>query len=111
MQRKRSPWIGLAAGAVGGLIGTAALDLFKKVLIKASRAMEDVSGSAHTYSTQQENQLLHYHAAHAETVAVLARTVGLELSPPHRTPPPPTPPYATAASAGALYGPLPNTFP
>ena len=104
MQRKRSPWIGLAIGAIGGLIGTAALDLFKKALIKASRAMEDVSGSAHTYSTQQEDQLLHYHAAHAETAAVLARTVGLELSAAQRKTATPITHYATGAIAGAVYG-------
>ncbi len=104
MQRKRSPWIGLAAGAIGGLIGTAALDLFKKALIKGSRAVEDVSGSPHTYSTQQENQLLNYHAAHAETAAVLARAAGFELSAAQRKTATPITHYATGAIVGALYG-------
>ena len=104
MQGKRSPWIGLAAGAIGGLLGTAAMDLYKKALIKASRAAEDVSGSQHTYSTQQEDQLLNYHAAHAKTAAVLARTVGVELNSAQRKTATPITHYATGAIAGALYG-------
>ncbi len=104
MLRKRSPWIGLAAGAAGGLIGTTALDLFKKALIQASRAVEDVCGAPHTYSTQQEDQLLNYHAAHAEVAAVLAKTVGIELNSAQRKTATPIAHYATGAIAGAIYG-------
>ena len=104
MRRARSPWIGLAAGVVGGLIGTAALDLYKKALIKGSRVLEDVSGSAHKYSTQQKNQLLHYHAAHAQTAAVLARGIGVELNAQQRKTATPITHYATGALAGGLYG-------
>ena len=104
MKRTRSPLLGCVAGAIGGLIGTAALDLYKKALIQTSRALEDVSGSPHMYSSQQKNQLLNYHAAHGEAAAVLARTIGIELNAAQRKTATPIAHYATGALSGAVYG-------
>ncbi len=104
MKGRRSPLLGCVAGAIGGLIGTAALDLYKRALMRTSRALEDVSGSPHTYSSQQENQLQHYHAAHAETAARLVKLIGLELNAAQCKTATPIAHYATGALSGAVYG-------
>lgn len=106
MPLKNSPsaWKGALAGAVGGLIGTAALDLYKQLLIAASRKAENAAQIDNTYSRQQERQLTSYHGAHATTAQFLATSVGGQLTPGQTKTATPLTHFAFGVLAGAVYG-------
>ena len=102
--RRKSPLKGFLAGALGGLVGTLALDLFKQGLEKGTRAAADAAEVNPTLAQQQARQTLNYHQAHAETAEQLALAVGTNLTPHQKLIATPLTHYAFGALCGGVYG-------
>ena len=100
---KPSPLKGLLAGAIGGLLGTLALDLFQQGAMIATRKVEDAADTGHTFSRQQEQQIKGFERAHAEAADALT---GGNLSHAQRKAAAPITHYAFGALCGAVYGAL-----
>ncbi len=101
LRREPSPLKGLLAGAVGGLLGTLALDLFQQAALSATRKAEDAVDADHTYSRQQEQQIKGFERAHADTADALT---GGHLSHDQRKVAAPLTHYAFGMLCGGAYG-------
>ena len=96
---------GLAAGIVGGIVTTWALDKYQQGALEATRRMEDVTNAEPILSRQQENQLREQHRAHAEAAQRITRTtIGKSLSHSQQRRAAPIVHYAAGAVAGGAYG-------
>ena len=103
--KKTSPLKGFLAGALGGLLGTLALDLFKQALEKSTRTAADAAGRAPTLAGQQARQTVNYHQAHAQTARALTRAAtGEDLTPHQRAVATPLTHYAFGALCAGVYG-------
>lgn len=101
---KTSPLKGFLSGALGGLLGTLALDFFKQALEKSTRAAENAAERAPVLAGQQARQTINYHIAHAKTASVLAHTAGTSLSPHQKQVATPLTHFAFGALCGGVYG-------
>lgn len=96
---------GFVAGTVGGLVATFGMDLFQKIALEGTRKAEDVAGSGHPLTRQQEAQLGRYEQAHIETADRLAGAIadgGLSTS--QQKVAAPAMHYAFGALCGGVYG-------
>lgn len=105
---KPAPWKGLLAGAVGGLLGTLALDLFQQGAMVATRKGEDAADADHTFSRQQQEQIKGFERAHADAADALT---GGNLSHAQRKAAAPITHYAFGTLCGAAYGVLAEYVP
>ena len=102
---KTSPLKGFLAGALGGVIGTLALDLFKQALEKSTRAAENTAQRAPVLAGQQARQTINYHHAHAETAQSITRAAtGRSLTPQAKLIATPLTHYAFGALCAGVYG-------
>ena len=113
---KRSVLGGFVAGAVGGLVGTAALDAFQTAGLEGTRKAESAvggyTGMRKKYTRQQEKQLGIYEHAHAETAKWAAGAVGVTwLSSGVRRVAVPAVHYLFGALCGGAYGVLAEFLP
>ncbi len=96
---------GLLAGAIGGLLATAAMDAVQKIALEGTRKAEDLRGGDHSLTEQQEGQLGNYEKAHAETVATLSQSAGRGTpSPSQQKVAAPATHYLFGALCGGVYG-------
>ncbi len=100
-----SPLKGFLSGALGGLLGTLALDLFKQTLEKSTRAAANTLERDPTLARQQARQTINYHVAHAETSRTLTRAAtGSDLTQQQRAVATPLTHYAFGALCAGVYG-------
>lgn len=96
---------GLAAGIIGGLVATWALDKYQQGAIEATRRVEDAANAEPVFSRQQEEQLREQQRAHGEAAQRIARsTTGRKLSRAQQRTAAPIVHYAAGALAGGIYG-------
>lgn len=96
---------GLAAGVIGGLVATWALDKYQQGAIEATRRVEDAANAEPVFSRQQEEQLREQQRGHAEAAQRIARsTTGRKLSRAQQRTAAPVMHYAAGALAGGVYG-------
>lgn len=96
---------GLAAGIIGGLVATWALDKYQQGAIEATRRVEDAANAEPVFSRQQEEQLREQQRAHGEAAQRIARsTTGRKLSRAQQRTAAPIVHYAAGALAGGMYG-------
>jgi hypothetical protein len=96
---------GLAAGIVGGLVATWALDRYQEGSLEATRRAENTEGAAPILSRRQEDQLQEQQRVHAEAAERIARsTFGTHLSRRQRRHAAPIVHYAVGALTGGIYG-------
>ena len=79
-QRDRSIPRGFLAGALGGALGTVALNVFQKLSLQATEALENKVDADATYSTQQKALLSMFEKAHARTADAVASAAGADLT-------------------------------
>ena len=116
MAEPRSVLGGFVAGAVGGLVGTAALDAFQIAGLEGTRKAEaaagGITGIRKKYTRQQERQLGIYQDAHAEAADWVAGAVGAKgLSSRQRTSAAPWVHYLFGTLCGGAYGALAEFLP
>ena len=103
--KRTSPLKGFLAGALGGILGTLALDLFKQALERSTRAAENAAGRAPVLAGQQARQTVNYHKAHAETAQAVTRAAtGSSLGPQAKLVATPLTHYAFGALCAGVYG-------
>jgi hypothetical protein len=103
---------GLAAGFVGGIVATWALDKYQQGALEVTRRAESAVGAGPVLSRHQENQLRDQQRAHSETAERLAKsTLGKGLSRAQRRDAVPLVHYAVGALAGSAYGLAAEIFP
>jgi hypothetical protein len=96
---------GLAAGVVGGLVATWALDRYQEGSLEATRRAENAAGAAPIVSRRQEDQLQEQRHAHSEAAERIAKsTFGRRLSRTQRRNAAPIVHYAAGALTGGIYG-------
>jgi hypothetical protein len=96
---------GLAAGVVGGIVATWALDRYQEGTLEATRRAENAAGAAPILSRQQEDQLREQQRAYVEAAQRLAKsTFGKGLTRTQRRNAAPIVHYAIGALAGGAYG-------
>lgn len=96
---------GFAAGVIGGIVATWALDKFQLGAMEATRRAEDAANAQPFLSRQQEDERRRQLRAHAETADRIARTAtGKGLSRAQRQSAVPIVHYAAGALAGGAYG-------
>jgi hypothetical protein len=96
---------GLAAGVIGGIVATWALDRYQEGALEATRRRENAAGAAPSLSREQEDQLREQQRAHVEAAERLAKsTFGKGLSRRQRRNAAPIVHYAIGALAGGAYG-------
>jgi hypothetical protein len=96
---------GFAAGVIGGIVATWALDKFQLGAMEATRRAEDAANAQPFLSRQQEDERRRQLRAHAEAAERLARsTTGKGLSRAQRQSAVPIVHYAAGALAGGAYG-------
>ncbi len=100
----RSAWKGFAAGAIGGAVGTVALNVFQKLSLAGSKAIEDQVGDGHTYTKQQEQLLEGFDKAHVQTTKAVADAAGVTLSSAQKKNAAPIAEYAFGILCGGVYG-------
>ncbi|GAC1365260.1 MAG: hypothetical protein NVSMB3_13830 [Acidobacteriaceae bacterium] len=109
--RGASAWKGFVAGAIGGAVATAALDVFQRLSLEGTRKGEDLAGGPHIYTGQQEEQLALYEYAHAEVAERVAKTASLRLSASQQKALAPVVHYGFGALCGGVYGLLAEIWP
>lgn len=96
---------GLAAGVVGGIVATWALDRYLEGSLAATRRAENAAGTASVLSRRQEDQLEQRDRVHAEAAERIARvTLGKRLSRTQRRNAANIMHYGVGALAGGAYG-------
>jgi hypothetical protein len=96
---------GFAAGVVGGIVATWALDKYQQGAVEATRRAEAAVNAEPTLSRQQEDQLREQQRGHAEAAHRIAKsTVGKKLSRTQQRNAAPIVHYAAGALAGGIYG-------
>jgi putative membrane protein len=96
---------GLAAGAIGGIVATWALDKYQEGALQATRRAEHAIDAEPVLSRQQEDQLRGQERAHAEAAQRLAKSAfGKSLNRTQRRNAAPLMHYAVGALAGGVYG-------
>ncbi len=106
-----SVWKGLLAGAAGGAAATLMMDVFQKLALQGTRKGEDLAGTDHTYTQQQEGQLQSYENAHAQTVQTVAQAGDASVSGSEGRALAPVVHYAFGALCGAVYGAIAEVWP
>lgn len=96
---------GLAAGVIGGLVATWALDKYQQGAVEATRRAENAVNAGSALSRQQEDQLREQQRSHGEAAHRIAKsTVGRKLSRTQQRTAAPIVHYAAGALAGGIYG-------
>lgn len=96
---------GLAAGVVGGIVATWALDKYQQGAVEATRRAEVAVNAEPTLSRQQADQLREQHRGHAEAAHRIAKsTIGRKLSRTQQRNAAAIVHYAAGALAGGIYG-------
>lgn len=96
---------GLAAGVIGGIVATWALDKYQQGAVEATRRAEAAVNAEPTLSRQQEDQLREQHRGHAEAAHRIAKSaVGRKLSRTQQHNAANIVHYAAGALAGGIYG-------
>jgi hypothetical protein len=96
---------GLAAGVIGGLVATWALDRYQEGSLEATRRAENAAGASPILSRRQEEQIQDQQRAHAEAAVRIARsTFGKRLSRTQRRNAALVVHYAVGALTGGIYG-------
>jgi hypothetical protein len=96
---------GLAAGVVGGIVATWALDKYQQGAVEATRRAENAVNAEPVLSRQQEDQLRDQQHAHGEAAHRIAKSaVGRKLSRTQQRNAAPVVHYAAGALAGGIYG-------
>jgi uncharacterized membrane protein YagU involved in acid resistance len=96
---------GLAAGVVGGIVATWALDKYQQGAVEATRRAEAAVNADPVLSRQQEDQLHEQQRVHAEAAHRIAKsTVGRKLSRAQQRNAAAVIHYAAGALAGGIYG-------
>ncbi|HEY3991171.1 MAG TPA: hypothetical protein VGM02_17860 [Acidobacteriaceae bacterium] len=96
---------GLAAGVIGGVVATWALDKYQQGALEAIRRAEDAANAEPVLSRQQEEQLREQHRTHAEAAQRIAKsTIGRNLNRAQQRTAAPVVHYAAGALAGGIYG-------
>lgn len=96
---------GFAAGVIGGIVATWALDKYQQGAVEATRRAEAAVNAEPTLSRQQEDQLREQHRGHAEAAHRIAKsTVGRKLSRTQQRNAAKIVHYAAGALAGGIYG-------
>ena len=93
---------GLAAGVIGGLVATWALDCYQKGSLQAARGTENAEDTAPLVSRRQEDELQEQRAEAAEHI--VKSTFGKHLSRSERRRAAPIVHYAVGAFTGGIYG-------
>ncbi len=102
---QRSAWAGFLAGALGGALATAAMDLFQATALKGTQEAERLAGSDHHLSQEQKGQIKGYEAAHAVVAKEIASvTTGSELHGKQLQTAATATHYAFGAICGGVYG-------
>ncbi|MFL6426647.1 MAG: hypothetical protein ACJ71S_00275, partial [Acidobacteriaceae bacterium] len=91
---------GLAAGVVGGIVATWALDCYQKGSVQATRRAENAEGAAPILSRRQEDGIQERH--HAEHI--VKSTFGKQLTRTQSRRAAPIVQYAVGALTGGIYG-------
>jgi hypothetical protein len=98
---------GLAAGVIGGIVATWALDCYQKGSLQTARGAENAAGAAPILSRQQEDpleeQLQEQRRAHAAE-RIAKSTFGKRLTHTQRRNAAPIVHYAVGALTGGIYG-------
>ena len=80
--RETKLFAGLAAGVIGGLVATWALEKYQQGAVEATRRAESAVNAEPTLSRQQEEQLREQQRAHGEAAHRIAKSaVGRKLKP------------------------------
>ncbi len=96
---------GIAAGAIGGIVATWALDQYQEGALEATRRAEDALDADPKLSRQQEDQMRDYQRAHAEAAHRISKSAfGKGLTRIQRRNAAPFVHYAVGALAGGAYG-------
>jgi hypothetical protein len=96
---------GLAAGVIGGIVATWALDKYQQGAIEATRRAEAAANTEPILTRQQEDDIRETHRAHAETAQrIVKSTLGKKLSRSQRHNAAAVIHYAAGALAGGAYG-------
>jgi hypothetical protein len=96
---------GLAAGVVGGIVATWALDRYQEGSLETTRRAENETGATPIVSRRQEDQLQEQERAHAEVAERITKaTFGKRLSRTQRRNAAPIVHYAVGALTGGIYG-------
>jgi hypothetical protein len=96
---------GLAAGVIGGMVATWALDKYQQGALDATRRVEDATNAGPVLSRHQEDELREQRRAHAQAVQRIAKsTVGKKLSNAQERNAAAIVHYGAGALAGGVYG-------
>lgn len=96
---------GLAAGVIGGIVATWALDKYQQGAVAATRRAEAAVNAEPILSRQQEDQLREQQRSHGEAAHRIARSaVGKKLSRTQQRNAAVVVHYAAGALAGGVYG-------
>jgi hypothetical protein len=96
---------GFAAGIIGGIVATWALDKYQQGAVTATRRAEAVANAEPDLSRQQEDQLREQQRAHAEAAHRIAKsTVGRKLNRTQQRKAANIVHYGAGALAGGIYG-------
>jgi hypothetical protein len=96
---------GLAAGVVGGLVATWALDRYQEGSLEATRRAENAAGASPILSRRQEALIQNQQRAHSEAAERIAKsTFGKRLSRTQRRNAARVVHYAVGALTGGVYG-------
>ena len=108
----RSAGAGFLAGALGGALATAAMDLFQATVLKGTQEAERLAGADHHLSGEQEEQAEGQEAAHAAIAnQVATAATGSELAGGQLRTAATATHYAFGALCGGVYGLLAEYFP
>ena len=110
-QKKRSITFGVLAGALGGAVGTVALNAFQMSSQKATEALEGKLETDKAYSKQQKELLEMYEEAHTKTADAVAMAAGMHLQRSQRKAAAPLTEFVFGILCGAVYGALAEYLP
>lgn len=111
MSKKRSLGKGFAAGALGGALGTLALNLVQQLSVKGTQAAERAAGNGEKYTQQQKGLMVQFNEAHALTADAVAGAAGQHLSRTQRMDAVPLVEYAFGMVCAGIYGALAEDAP
>ena len=103
-QRNQSVMLGLFAGALGGALGTLALNVFQSASLKATENLEKGLQTEQRYTEEQKALLGMYEKAHEKTAEALAGAAGIDLTRKQRKIAAPVTEFAFGVLCAAAYG-------
>ena len=110
-KRKQSITLGFLAGALGGALGTVALNVFQTSSVKATKVLEVGLGTGQRYTDEQKALLGIFEKAHTKTAEAVASAAGTDLTRKQRKAAAPVIEFAFGILCAGAYGAIAESLP